>query len=81
MTQGHREKWVQKSCVSFEEECNLLFCVGMWHFSGVRFSKLDFLYIGMSGSVNILDSLLAFHGVVMNKTINRHQDFLPFLLI
>ncbi len=21
VTQGHREKWVQKSCVSFEEEC------------------------------------------------------------
>ena len=21
MTQGHREKWIQKSCVSFEEEC------------------------------------------------------------
>ncbi len=21
VTQGHPEKWVQKSCVSFEEEC------------------------------------------------------------
>ncbi len=21
VTQGHQEKWVQKSCVSFEEEC------------------------------------------------------------
>ena len=27
MTQGHREKWVQKSCVSFEEGCNCILLV------------------------------------------------------
>ncbi len=23
LTQGHQEKWIQKSCLSFEEECTL----------------------------------------------------------
>ena len=29
LTQGHQEKWIQKSCLSFEEECKLTI-LGKW---------------------------------------------------
>ncbi len=45
VTQGHGEKWVQKSCVSFEEECSdgifplyTLHMISMYLFPGFLWS-------------------------------------------